>query len=483
MRGQRGSTSLSLALLLAACSGNGGSDPGGGPGPTPTGAPVAVYVTTASGNRLLGRDTDVRFRDGVASGVTVLAVDTATQYQEMVGFGASLTDASSYLIQAKMNATQREALLQELFGRTTGLGFSFTRVDMGASDFSRTHYSYDDVPAGQTDPTLASFSIDPDRAETIPVLKRALAINPSLKVMASPWSAPAWMKTSKSLIKGSLDPAAYPAFAEYFHKFIDAYAAEGIPIFAITIQNEPHFEPENYPGMRVTPESRAAFIGEHLGPLFQREGITAKILDWDHNWDEPNSPLTVLANATARQYVSGVAWHCYAGNVSAQAQVHDAYPDKDAYFTECSGGEWAPNFGESLKWMTQNLVIGSTRGWAKGVLMWNLALDENHGPHLGGCGDCRGVVTINSQTGAVTRNVEYYALGHASRFVHPGAHRIASASGVDGIESVAFKNADDGSKAMIVLNTGSADKAIGVQVGTRWFRYTVPAGAVVTFTW
>ena len=478
-----GRAALLAWVLLAACSGNGGSDPGGGPDPVPTGDPVAVYVTTPDGNRLLGRDTDVRFRDGAASGVSVLAVDTTQQYQEMVGFGASLTDASTWLIQTRLTAAARQALLQELFGRNPGLGFSFTRLDMGASDFSRTHYSYDDVPTGETDPTLAHFSIDPDRAETIPVVKQALAINPQLRVMASPWSAPGWMKTSGGLIKGALKPEAYAPYAEYFHKFIDAYAAEGIPIWAITVQNEPHFEPENYPGMRVTPESRAAFIGGHLGPLFQRAGITTRILDWDHNWDEPNSPLTVLGDATARQYVSGVAWHCYGGNVSAQATVHDAYPDKDAYFTECSGGEWSPNFGETLKWQTQNLVIGATRGWARGVLTWNMALDENHGPHLGGCGDCRGVVTINSQTGAVTRNVEYYVLGHASRFVRPGARRIGSTTGVDGLESVAFKNADDGSKAMIVLNTGSAIKDAGVQVGTRWFRYSVPAGAVVTFTW
>lgn len=444
---------------------------------------VQVHVTTPSGSRLLGRDTDVRFREGTAADVSVLTVNEAVRHQEIVGFGASITDASAWLIRTKLTPAARQSLLQELFGRNPGLGFSFTRVDMGASDFSRTHYSYADMPPGQSDPTLAHFSIAPDRAETIPVLKEALAINPRLVVMASPWSAPGWMKTSGSLIKGSLKPEAYAPFAEYFHKFIDAYAAEGIPIWGISIQNEPHFEPENYPGMRVTPESRAAFIGGHLGPLFRREGITTKILDWDHNWDEPQSPLAVLADPTARQYVAGVAWHCYGGNVSAQAQVHAQHPDKETYFTECSGGEWSPNFGENLKWQTQNLIIGATRGWAKGVLMWNLALDENHGPHLGGCGDCRGVVTIHSRTGAVTRNVEYYVFGHASRFVRPGAHRIESASGVDGLESVAFRNADDGSKAMIVLNTAAADRTVGVQAGARWFRYTLPAGAVATFTW
>ena len=466
---------LFLLLALAACV-RSASRPAARTG-------VAVHVTTADAARLLARDPDLSWRDDAPTGVTRLTVDTATQYQQVVGFGASLTDASTWLIQTKLTPAARQALLRELFGRDPGLGFSLTRLDMGASDFSRSHYSYDDVPPGETDSTLARFSIDPDRAETIPVVKAALAVNPQLEVMASPWSAPAWMKTSGSLIKGSLRPDAYAAFAQYFRRFIDAYAAEGIPIYAITIQNEPHHEPENYPGMRVTPASRAAFIGGHLGPLLRREGITTRILDWDHNWDEPASPLAVLGDATARQYVAGVAWHCYAGDVSAQAQVHEAHPDKETWFTECSGGEWSPKFGDNLKWQVRNLIIGATRGWAKGVLMWNMALDENHGPHLGGCDNCRGVVTIDSRTGAVTRNVEYWVLGHASRFVRPGARRIASSSGVDGVESVAFRNADDGSKAMIALNTASEDRTLGVQVGARWFGYTLPAGAVATFTW
>jgi glucosylceramidase len=455
---------------------------GQSPAPASSGV-VEAWVTTADKGRLLARAPNARFTAGEQQGVTIrIDVDTAITYQEMVGFGAAITDASAWLIQTKLSPAQREALLQDLFGRRTGIGLSFTRLTIGASDFSRTHYSLDDVPPGQLDAELARFSIDANRSDVLPVVKRALAINPSLKVMASPWSAPAWMKSGGSLIKGTLRADAYPAFAEYLRRYVQAYQAEEVPIFAITLQNEPHFEPENYPGMRLTPSQRADVIKNHVGPLFERSGVTTRILDWDHNWDEPESPLAVLEDSSARKYVAGVAWHCYKGDVAAQTPVHDAYPEKDVYFTECSGGQWAPNWPDNLVWYTRTLIIGSTRGWAKGVLLWNLALDESHGPHLGGCGDCRGVVTIDSKTGAVTRNEEYYALAHASRFVRTGARRIASTASADSVETVGFCNTD-GSKVLIAVNTAKSERAFAVQSGDRSFRFTLPAGAVVTFRW
>ncbi len=440
------------------------------PGPPPPQGPAAqVWLTTGTGSKLLSREADVHFDSGIPPATLLrIVVDEGTTYQEMVGFGAAITDASAWLIQ---------------IGRNPGIGLSFTRLTMGASDFSLHQYSYDDMPPGQTDSSLAHFSIDSNRAYLLPVVQRALAINPQLKIMASPWSPPGWMKTTGSLIQGTLRPEAYGPLAEYFRRYIEAYSAEGVPIYAITVQNEPHYEPPTYPGMRLEPPARATFDGQYLGPLFARSGIGTLILDWDHNWDEYQSPLQVLADSAAPRYIAGVAWHCYGGDVSAQTLVHDAHSDKDAYFTECSGGEWAPNFADNLKWFTQTLIIGATRGWAKGVLLWNLALDENHGPHTGGCGDCRGVVTITSGSGAVTRNVEYYALAHASRFVRPGARRIASNSGTAGLESVAFRNSDDGSKALIVVNTEVQDRAFTVLWGNQSFRYTLPAGAVVTFFW
>ena len=249
------------------------------------------------------------------------------------------------------------------------------------------------------------------------------------------------------------------------------------------MQNEPGFEPGNYPGMPFKAAARAEFIGRHLGPLFARRPNAPLILEWDHNWIAPASPLRVLGDPAAARYIAGVAWHCYKGSVKSQSLVHEAHPDKDAYLTECSGGEWEKRWDESLAWFAGTLLIDVTRNWARGVILWNLALDEHGGPHAGGCTNCRGVVTIDSGTGAVTRNVEYYALAHASRFVRPGARRIESNSDVEGLKSVAFRNADDGSIVVIVYNSAVEPRLFSVKSDRGAFRYTLRGRSLVTFTW
>jgi glucosylceramidase len=464
------------------------------PAPAPpadtTRVAVRVWLTTGDQQSLLARQPDVFLLKTASARDTSIAtidVDDARTYQQMIGFGAAMTDASAHLIE-ELAPTQREALLQDLFGRDTGstkIGFSFVRVPMGASDFSMRQYSYDDMPAGQTDPTLAHFSTESDRAEKIPLVQRAFAINPQLRLMASPWSPPGWMKSTGSLIKGTLLPRYYDAFAEYFVKFIDAYATAGVPIYAISLQNEPNFEPGDYPGMNLPAAARARVIADHIGPRFAHAGIRTLIWDWDHNWDVPESPLEVLADSGARKYVQGVAWHCYAGDVSAQSKVHDAHPDKDTYFTECSGGEWSPKFADNLKWFVGNLVIGAPRNWARAVAVWNIALDKNFGPHLGGCGNCRGVVTIDTTTGGYTRNVEYYALAHASKFVRSGAYRISSESSDKDVSTIAFKNSarGDTSRVVVVLNGSDRERAVRLNAGARSARLSIPAGSVVTLRW
>ena len=443
---------------------------------------VDVWLTTGDKTQLLARQAPIAF--GAGGAAAVVTVDPAQRFQRIAGFGASITDASAWLMQHRMSPAQRRALVEELFGRgPNGLGFDFTRLTIGASDFSREHYSLNDRPPGETDLALAHFSIERNRGDLLPVLREALAVNPKLQVMASPWSAPGWMKTTGSLIQGTLKPGMAEPFARYLVRYVDAMAAEGVPIFALTLQNEPHFEPPDYPGMRLDPAARAEIIGRHLGPLLARRGLKTQIVEWDHNWDEPQAPLAVLADPVARAHVAGVAWHCYAGAVDVQAQVHAAHPDKDTWFTECSGGEWKPHWPETLPWMMRHVVIGATRGWARGVLMWNLALDERHGPHLGGCKDCRGVVTIDSRTGEVTRNLEYYALGHASRFVRQGAERIQSTPVVDGVDTVAFRNADDGSIVLVASNPAPAARRFAVHEGARRFDVTLPRESVATFVW
>lgn len=445
---------------------------------------VAVWITTADHETALAASTPARFRTAGAAKQPRILIDETRQFQEMVGFGASLTDSSAWLIQHKLDPTQRDALLKELFGRDgDGLGLSFSRLTIGASDFSRHHYSLDDTPDGKPDPDLKHFSIDGNRGDVIPVARAMRAINPQLKIMASPWSAPGWMKDTNSLIQGKLLPQYYDAFSRYLLKYVDAYAAEGIPVFALTVQNEPDYEPKDYPGMRLNAPARARLIGDHLGPMIAARGDGPLIFDWDHNWDKPQEPLGVLGDAKARQYVDAVAWHCYGGDVTAQSPVHDAFPDKDAYMTECSGGDWEPVRSGGLPLQMKNIIIRSARHWARGALFWNLALDENNGPYAGGCSTCRGVVTIDSRTGAVTRTDEYYALAHASRFVRPGAHRIASSEAIHDLDNVAFRNVDDGSLVLLVVNSANQRRRFSVGQAGRAFDYTLPARSVATFVW
>lgn len=442
-------------------------------------SPVRAFLTTADQQHLLS-PSEVAASTKAES---VIRIDPKRQHQHIAGFGAAITEGSAWLMRHGMSEPQRDALMRELFTRDgNGLGFELTRLTIGASDFSRSHYSLDDMPPGQTDPELKHFSLAPEREDVIPAVKQALALNPKLQVMASPWSAPGWMKTTDSLVQGQLKPEHYGGFANYMVRYVDEMKAEGVPIFALTLQNEPHFEPGDYPGMRMTPRTRAEVVGQHLGPLLAAKGMKTQILEWDHNWDEPWSPLSMLSDVTARKYVSGVAWHCYAGDVSAQSQVSRQFPELDVWFTECSGGEWKPQWAETLPWIMRNLIIGSTRHGARGVLMWNLALDPDHGPHLGGCKDCRGVVTIDSKDGSVTRNIEYYAFGHASRFVKQGARRVDSEGGVQELDHVAFTN-PDGSTVLIVCNSGNTAHRFTVQAPGRRFAYELPASGVVTIVW
>lgn len=446
---------------------------------------VEAWVTTADHGMALQPVAVSEGSTGAAAGTGAsIEVDTGTRYQRMLGFGASITDASAWLIQRRMSPPQRAELLQELFGRSgNGIGLEFTRLTIGASDFSRHHYSLDDPPDGKPDPQLEHFSIAPNLDDVVPVARQALAVNPRLQIMASPWSAPGWMKDSNSLIKGKLRPEYYDAFSRYLLKYVDAYAAEGIPIFALTVQNEPDYEPGDYPGMRLNAPARARLIGGHLGPLIARRGKGPLIFDWDHNWDKPQEPMAVLLDPAASLHVAAIAWHCYGGEVSTQSPVHDAFPDKDAYMTECSDGTWEPVLSGGLPLQAQQLIVQATRHWARGVLFWNLVLDGQGGPHAGGCDTCIGVVTIDSGTGHVTRNNGYYALAHASRFVRPDAYRVASTATTAGLDNVAFHNTDDGSVVLIVVNSNPQPTTFVVSQQDQRFSYTQPARSVATFRW
>ena len=450
------------------------------PAPPDPALAVRVWISTADRQQRLARQPDAQLHDAETA---TIEVDPGRRYQSMVGFGAAMTDASAWLIETRLNSTQRAALLTDLFGPEPGIRLGLVRLPIGASDFSQTHYSFDDLPAGETDPALAHFSIAPIERDVLPVMREALRLNPTLRVIASPWSAPAWMKTTHSLIRGTLLPEYYQAFSDYLIKYVDEMASRGIPIFALTLQNEPHFEPANYPGMQLTATARAQLIGRYLGPALARRASAPLILDWDHNWERPQEPLQVLDDPVAAPYVAGIAWHCYGGSIAAQEQVHVAHPDKDTYLTECSSGSWGPTPDASLLSMARQQIVAATRGWARGVLLWNIALDEAGGPHLGGCRTCRGLVTIDSHTGEVTRNDDYYALAHVSRFVQPGAERIESTATDAGLVNVAFRNPGGASLVLVAVNSASDPREISVACVGRAFDYVLPPQSVATFVW
>ncbi|MFJ1801392.1 RICIN domain-containing protein [Streptomyces sp. NPDC088180] len=432
-----------------------------------------VWVTTPDGSKKLGPDGTVPFT-GTPQPVDI-RVDAADKGQRFTGAGASVTGASAHLLQSLPQA-QRTTVLRSLFSTEgDGIGLNYLRQPLGSTDFDANAdaYTYED--------TRGAFSIDRDRSQIVPVLKQATAINPAIRFMGSPWSPPAWMKTNNSLNGGSLRPEHYQAYADYLVKAIRAYGQEGIALTDLTAQNEPEFA-TSYPSMSMTPTQQADFLRVLDGAL-TAANLPTNILAYDHNWDHPNYPLDVFARTGGIQRIIGAAFHCYGGAPAAQKQIADA--GKRVFFTECSGTDSAnpaTTFGDTLTWHAENLVVQNMRNGGETVINWNLALDRNGGPHQGHCTNrCNGVVEVDG--GRVTRNAEFYVLGHVSKFVEAGATRIGSTSqGAGGVQNVAFQNSD-GSRAAVVVNTGSGAQRFSLTDNGRSLAYTLPAGAVATFTW
>jgi glucosylceramidase len=439
---------------------------------------VSCWVTSPSNSTYLKKQSDVLNFSTVLNSNPSIIVDSLTKYQTMDGFGFAMTGGSAFLIN-KLATTDRSNLIKELFSNdSTAIGISYLRISVGASDLNSSVFSYDDIDPAKADTTLQNFSIKPDSLDLIPVLKSALAINPQIKILASPWSAPAWMKTNKSAKGGSLKQEYFGAYARYFVKYIQAMKANGITIDAITPQNEP-LNPDNNPSMFMSAEDQALFVKSYLGPEFTKANISTKIILFDHNCDLYSYPLTVLNDPDARKYADGSAFHLYGGNIISLTTVHNAYPDKNVYFTE----QWvgAPsNLGEDLKWHVKNLIIGAPRNWSKNVIEWNLASDPNYYPHTdGGCGTCLGGLTISNNVSA--RNASYYIIGHASKFVPTGSIRIES-SILTNLPNVAFLT-PSGKKVLIVLNESNSTQTFNIQFNKKIVGHSLAAGAVATYVW
>ncbi|MGI8447113.1 MAG: RICIN domain-containing protein [Streptosporangiaceae bacterium] len=470
-----------------------------GPAHAATGPTISAWITTPDRANLLTPGASTSFGTGTSQSNTI-TVDPTQTYQTIDGFGASITDSSASLLY-QLPQSQRDTVMASIFSPTSGIGMSMLRQPLGSSDFTNgPFYTYDDMPAGQTDPTLANFSIAHDQAQIIPLIRQALSLNPQLKVVVAPWSSPAWMKDNDSLVGGHILPQYYQTYATYLLKAVQGYEAAGVPIYAMSVQNEPQNRtPLGYPGTDLPVAAEAAIIND-LGPLLQANGLgSVKIMAYDHNWSEhpndlasaaalgenpePNYAADIL-NSSAAQWIAGDAFHCYYGDASAQTTIHNQFPNKDIWFTECSGSHAAGQplsqyFSDTLNWQATNVLVPALQNWAKSIVLWNLALDSNGNPHNQGCGTCTGTIAIDGTT--ITYNAEYYLTGQLSKFVQPGAVHIGSNNAGD-LHNVAFKN-PDGSYALLVSNVGGGSQTFGISFNGQTANYTLPPNALATFTW
>ncbi|WP_431293985.1 glycoside hydrolase family 30 protein [Pedobacter sp. P26] len=439
-----------------------------------------VWLTKADRTALFTRQATGLRLSTAKNKQPVIAINDKKTFQSIDGFGYALTGGSAQHI-IKMSAPARAALLKELFAADgNNIGVSYIRLSIGASDLNEKVFSYNDLPEGQTDLEQAKFDLGPDQADVIPVMKEILAINPKIKIMGSPWSPPLWMKTTYDARGGMLKPEYYAAYAKYFVHYVQEMQKAGIPIDAITVQNEP-LHPGNNPSLLMVAPDQALFVKKFLGPAFAKAHIKTKIIIYDHNADRPDYPISILDDAEARKYIDGSAFHLYGGRIEALTDVHNAHPDKNIYFSEQMVVEPPDATTIDIVNPVARLIIGATRNWAKNVLEWNLAADPENKPYTdrGGCSMCQGAVTINGDN--YSRNLAYFSIAHASKFVRPGAVRIAS-SEPDGLANVAFKT-PAGKYVLILANTGKATAAFNISLKGKTYAAALDKGAVATYIW
>ena len=468
-----------MLVMFTGCTGENEPDPPAPPPPPQVENEVDFYLTTGDQSQKFQKQSGILAFGTSYNNYPSIKVSTSETYQTVKGFGYTLTGGSAEVINS-LNSSKKQELLNDLFGSDeNSIGISYLRISVGASDLSASPYTYNDLSSGETDEDLSEFSLEPDMDDVIPLLQEILEINPEIGIMATPWSPPVWMKDNKSTVGGSLLPQYYDVYANYLVKYIQEMEKLGIEIHALTPQNEP-LHAGNNPSMHMTAPEQADFIKNSLGPAFEAAGLETDIIIYDHNADKPEYPISILNDPAARQYIAGSAFHLYAGDISALSTVHDAYPNKDIYFTEqytSSQGD----FGGDLKWHLRNVIIGSMRNWSKTALEWNLANNPNFGPHTeGGCTTCKGAVTVSSSS-SYAKNVGYYIIAHASKFVPPGSVRISSNIPGD-LLNVAFRT-PSGDKVLIVLNDGNSFESFNIQFSNKWITTSLSPGAVGTFVW
>jgi glucosylceramidase len=436
---------------------------------------MEFWLTRGDQSALLQKQNSTLVFGNIANTDPNIEVDSTKQYQKIDGFGYTLTGGSARLIN-QMNAAAKAELLKELFG--PDMAINYLRISIGASDLSDAPFTYNDMPNGQTDIMLNNFNLGLDKKDLIPILKEIILINPKIKIVATPWSPPLWMKDKNSFVGGSLKPEYYEAYANYFVKYIQQMKTQGITIEAITPQNEP-LNPNNNPSLFMTALQQTNFIKNNLGPAFKTAELPTKIIAYDHNCNNTSYPIDILSDAKANPFVDGSAFHLYEGNINAMSIVHNAFPEKNVYFTE-QYTDSKGDFGGDLKWHLKNVIIGSMRNWSKNALEWNLANDPNFEPHTdGGCTTCKGALTISGSS--VSRNVSYYIIAHVSKFIPEGSICIGS-NITNGLQNVAFKT-PAGKKVLVVENDNNDSQKFNIKFNNKWVSTQLPGGGVGTYVW
>ena len=469
---------------------------------------IESWITNRDRSALFEKQTEVvTFSEkNNGYGGSAIVIDDSHQMQTIDGFGFALTGGSAELLM-KMSSGERAKILKELFAwDEKNIGVSYIRLSIGASDLNSFVFSYDDLKKGETDFELKKFNLAQDYNDVIPVMKEILALNPAIKILGSPWSAPAWMKTNNDVRGGRLKTDCYGVYALYFVKYVEAMKNAGIVIDAITIQNEP-VNSRNTPSMTWFENEQAEFIKINLGPAFEKAGINTKIILFDHNGDRPDYPLSLLNDPEVAKYADGSGFHNYVGDIAAALNLmHTARPDKNLYFTEQMVVERPGSPDISIANPVKNLILKTTQNWSRNVILWNLAADPLNDPHTdnGGCSMCQGAITINGDI--VSRNIAYYTVAHASKFVRPGSVRIASTNRGDKIvglyedeqrpgvfraalsenmeilPNVAFRT-PEGKIVLIVVNDTFSANTFRIQWNGKFAGIRLNPGAVGTYVW
>jgi glucosylceramidase len=458
---------------------------------------VKIKVWTTTGKDRHRTRPAIFWQPTTACESAAITIDPTTRYQEILGFGGAFTDAACYVFD-QMPSPLRRTLFRELF-HPAHMGLSVCRTTIGASDYSASLYSYDE---GEPDPELKRFTVAHDWNYILPVLRLARQFNPDLFLIASPWSPPGWMKPNGSMLGGNMQRRYMPAYARYFLKFLQGYKDAGVTVQAVTIQNEVDTDQDSaMPACSWPQEYETDFVANHLGPLFEKEGVSCKILLIDHNYNLWGRAISALETPGVSKYAAGIAWHGYLGDPAWVTRVHDAFPQTEMYWTEATPVLGAPDY--ETDWTSRSMSFtDALRNWCRSLTVWNLALDENGKPNIGPFG-CGGLVTINSSNHTVRRSGMYHALAHYSRHIKRGAVRIGShggpapcsyaqrtrhgivhnevEDGPAGVSHIAFEN-PDGEKVLVLTNGGKARK-VTLQIGAESTSIRLERDSVTTLVW